>query len=124
MKVLKSSDRQHVARVCCTRAGQVLGLTLWVAQALASPLAVTGMPAPLTSVVGDPLQGLRIAEGREGQCALCHELPGSNVRQSNTAPGLDGVAKRLSSAVLRLRLVDSRQINPYNLIPAYHLTLN
>ena len=82
------------------------------------------MPAPMTLLVGDPLQGLRIAQGREGHCALCHELPGSNVRQSNTAPGLDGVAKRLSSAVLRLRLVDSRQFNPYNLIPAYHLTLN
>jgi sulfur-oxidizing protein SoxX len=82
------------------------------------------MPAPMTLLVGDPLQGLRIAQGREGHCALYRELPGSTVRQGNMAPGLDGVAKRLSSSMLRLWLVDSRQINPYSLIPAYHLTLN
>jgi sulfur-oxidizing protein SoxX len=122
MKALKSSDRQHLARVCCTRAGQVLGLALWAYQALATPVAVTEMPTPLTAVAGDPVQGLRIAQGREGQCALCHGLPGSNVRQGNLGPGLDGVAKRLTPAMLRLRLVDSRQINPDSLMPAYHST--
>ncbi|WP_100173042.1 sulfur oxidation c-type cytochrome SoxX [Limnohabitans sp. 15K] len=81
------------------------------------------MPTPLTSVAGDPVQGLRIAQGREGQCALCHALPGSTVRQGNMAPGLEGVAKRLSPAMLRLRLVDSRQINPDSLMPAYHSTV-
>ena len=80
------------------------------------------MPVPLTSVAGDPVQGLRIAQGREGQCALCHGLPGSTVRQGNIAPGLQGVANRLSPALLRLRLVDSRQINPDSLMPAYHST--
>ena len=86
------------------------------------PAAVAVMPTPLTSVAGDPAQGLRIAQGREGQCALCHGLPGSSVRQGNMGPDLDGVAKRLSPAMLRLRLVDSRLINPDSLMPAYHST--
>jgi sulfur-oxidizing protein SoxX len=106
----------------CTRAGQVLGLALWSAQALATPASFAEMPTPLTTVAGDPVQGLRIAQGREGQCALCHGLPGSSVRQGNLGPGLDGVAKRLSPAMLRMRLVDSRQINPDSLMPAYHST--
>jgi sulfur-oxidizing protein SoxX len=76
----------------------------------------------LTSVPGDPVQGLRIAQGREAQCALCHALPGSTVRQGNIGPGLQGVATRLTPAMLRLRLVDSRQINPASLMPAYHST--
>jgi sulfur-oxidizing protein SoxX len=80
------------------------------------------MPTPLTSVAGDPVQGLRIAQGREAQCALCHALPGSTVRQGNIGPGLEGIAKRSTSAVLRLRLVDSRQINPDSSMPAYHST--
>ena len=122
MKALKSSDRTSAAKAWCRHAGQGAGLVLWAAQVLAAPVASPGLPTPLTSVAADPVQGLRIAQGREAQCVLCHALPGSTVRQGNIGPDLQGVAQRSTPAMLRLRLVDSRQINPDSLMPAYHST--
>ncbi len=122
MKALRSSDRPHASRVGRRLAGQGACLALWAAQVLAAPAASQGLPGPLTALAGDPVNGLRIAQGREAQCALCHALPGSTVRQGNIGPGLQGVAQRLNPAMLRLRLVDSRQINPDTLMPAYHST--
>jgi sulfur-oxidizing protein SoxX len=120
MKVLRSSERHR--RSWRRRAGQGAACTLALALCAAQAWAATGLPTPLTAVPGDPVQGLRIAQGREAQCALCHALPGSTVRQGNIGPGLQGVATRLTPAMLRLRLVDSRQINPASLMPAYHST--
>ena len=122
MKALRSFDRCNAARAWHRRAGQGAGLALWAAQVLAAPVASPGLSTPLTTVAGDPVQGLRIAQGREAQCVLCHALPGSTVRQGNIGPDLQGVAQRSTPAMLRLRLVDSRQINPDSLMPAYHST--
>lgn len=116
MKVLRSSDRLQPA--WRRRAGPGAALVLCAAQAWAA----SGLPTPLTPVPGDPARGLRVAQGREAQCVLCHALPGSTVRQGNIGPDLQGVAKRLTPDVLRLRLVDSRQIHPASLMPAYHST--
>lgn len=120
MKVLRSSDRHH--RPWRSRAGQGAALALALVWSTALVGATPGLPTPLTSQAGDAARGLRLAQGRDAQCALCHALPGSSVRQGNIGPALQGVAQRLTPAMLRLRLVDSRRIHPDTLMPAYHST--
>jgi sulfur-oxidizing protein SoxX len=42
--------------------------------------------------------------------------------QGNLAPSLDDVGQRLTAGQLRLRIVDSRQLNPQTLMPSYFRT--
>ncbi len=84
-----------------------------------------GMP-PLTSTPGDPERGRAIVIDREtGLCLLCHSGPFPEVTfQGDLAPSLEGVGARLDAAALRLRLVDSRRVNPDTIMPPYHSTDN
>jgi sulfur-oxidizing protein SoxX len=90
------------------------------------PFEVVGdaMPAPLTGEPGDPARGRTIvADRRVGLCLLCHSGPFPEERfQGTLAPDLGGVGARLSRGQLRLRLVDSRRLNPDSIMPAYHRT--
>lgn len=122
MKVWKSFESPRSLGAHGRGAALCAALALLDPAVAAAPMAHGGMSEPLTAVAGDPVEGLRIAQGRDAQCALCHTLPGSTVRQGNIAPGLQGVASRLSPALMRLRLVDSRRINPNTLMPAYFST--
>jgi len=81
--------------------------------------------APLTREPGDPSRGRSLVLNRnEGACVLCHAVPGpgpaGNERlMGNIAPTLAGVGAKLSSAQLRLRVVDSTRVNPDTPMPAY-----
>ena len=81
-----------------------------------------GMPQPLTSTPGDALRGRAIAASRQqGLCLLCHSGPFPEERQQgNLAPSLAGAGTRWNEAQLRLRIVDSRRLNPDSLMPALH----
>ncbi len=94
---------------------------LCAAAVLAQP---AGLPEPLTDVPGDAVRGRAIVANRQvGLCLLCHSGPIPEERfQGNLAPSLEGAGSRLSTAQLRLRMVDSRQINPQSIMPAYHRT--
>ncbi|MGL4322586.1 MAG: sulfur oxidation c-type cytochrome SoxX [Beijerinckiaceae bacterium] len=84
------------------------------------------MTASLTGEPGDAARGrIIVADRRKGLCLLCHSGPFPEERfQGTLAPSLSGVGTRMSAAEIRLRLVDSRMINPATIMPAYFSTQN
>jgi sulfur-oxidizing protein SoxX len=82
------------------------------------------IPASLTGAVGDPGRGRAIVGNRQkGLCLLCHAGPFPEERfQGTLAPDLKGAGRRWSEGQLRLRLVDSRRVNPATIMPAYYRT--
>ena len=82
------------------------------------------IPESLTSTRGDPARGRAIVANRQvGLCLLCHSGPFPEERfQGNLAPDLRGAGQRWSEGELRLRIVDSRRINPASIMPAYYRT--
>ena len=69
-------------------------------------------------------KGFQITQSREGQCTLCHRIPNYKGVMGNLGPSLEGVAHRLNELQLRLRLSDSRKINPLTIMPPYFSTDN
>jgi L-cysteine S-thiosulfotransferase len=81
---------------------------------------------PLGGLTGDATRGRAIVANRQqGLCLLCHTGPIAEERfQGNLAPSLAGVGNRLSEGQLRLRMVNSRAINPETIMPGYYQTEN
>jgi sulfur-oxidizing protein SoxX len=88
------------------------------------PYRIVGdaIPEPLTEVPGDAARGRAIVTSRQaGLCLLCHSGPFPEERlQGTLAPTLAGVGARYSEGQLRLRVVDSRRLNPATAMPPYH----
>ena len=82
------------------------------------------IPDPLTGIKGDPARGRAIVVDRQrGLCLLCHSGPFPEQRfQGTLAPDLRGAGARWSEGQLRLRLVDSRRLNPATIMPPYYST--
>jgi sulfur-oxidizing protein SoxX len=106
-------------------AGLFLGAAAAQPAQLAPPPPADGLEAPhtatLTGIMGDAARGRAIVANRQlGLCLLCHQGPfPEETFQGNLAPPLDGAGSRLSVAQLRLRMVDSRRVNPASIMPAY-----
>lgn len=103
--------------------------TLLLALGLAASLPVgasaqDGIATSLTGKPGDPARGRGIVADRtRGLCLLCHTAPIPEERfQGNLAPSLAGAGARSSEAQLRLRMVDSRRLDPDTIMPAYGRT--
>lgn len=96
------------------------------AAALLSGALIVGdaMPAPLTSTPGDPRRGRAIVTSRQqGLCLLCHSGPFPEERfQGTLAPSLAGAGARWTEGQLRLRIFDTRRLNPDSLMPSYGRT--
>jgi sulfur-oxidizing protein SoxX len=90
------------------------------------PYTVVGdaVPAPLVEAPGDPARGRVIVTSRQrGLCLLCHTGPFPEERfQGDLAPSLAGVGSRLSEGQIRLRLIDSRRLDPGSIMPSYYRT--
>ena len=88
------------------------------------PYEIVGdaIPVPLTAAKGDPVRGRAIVVDRQrGLCLLCHAGPFPEQRfQGNLAPDLTGVGARWSEGQLRLKIVDSRRLNPATIMPPYY----
>ncbi|MGL4577160.1 MAG: sulfur oxidation c-type cytochrome SoxX [Burkholderiaceae bacterium] len=76
---------------------------------------------PLTAQPGDAAKGRAIvADRRVGLCLLCHSAPIAEERfQGNLAPDLAGAGTRWKAAQLRLRVADSKRLNPESIMPPY-----
>jgi sulfur-oxidizing protein SoxX len=81
-----------------------------------------GINEPICGLQGDAGRGKEIAtDGSRGNCLACHELPVPGVEAYGTiGPPLSGIASRLSVPVIRLRVVDTRSINPMSIMPGFY----
>jgi L-cysteine S-thiosulfotransferase len=104
-------------------------LAIQVGAAAAAPLLpveIVGdaIPRSLTGEPGDPARGRKLVVDRQhGLCLLCHTGPFPEERfQGTLAPDLRGAGIRWSEGQLRLRIVDSRRLNPETVMPSYYRT--
>ena len=90
------------------------------------PFVVVGdaIPEPLAALRGDPARGRAIVVNRQvGLCLLCHSgsFPEENM-QGTIGTDLRGAGARWSEGQLRLRVVDSRRLDPDTIMPSFYRT--
>jgi|SRR5687767_3716739 len=81
-----------------------------------------GIPEPLSPMPGNAQRGRSLIVAREAaNCVLCHAVPETSLRfAGDVGPSLEGVSRRLSTAQLRLRVVDYARVSPGSAMPSYH----
>ena len=77
---------------------------------------------PLCGLVGDAQRGKKIvSDSHLGNCLACHQLPIPGIEAYGTiGPSLHGVASRFSESQIRVRVVDTRNINPMSIMPGFY----
>ncbi|MFC1589646.1 sulfur oxidation c-type cytochrome SoxX [Pseudomonadota bacterium] len=77
---------------------------------------------PLCGLVGEPQRGKEIvSDSGRGNCLACHQLPIPNIEAYGTiGPPLAGIASRLPTPMIRLRVVDTRKVNPMSIMPGFY----
>ena len=80
------------------------------------------IPEPLSGRTGDPERGKAVVlDPERGNCGICHSVPLPELEfQGDVGPDLAGVGSRYGVGELRLRVVDSKHLNPDSVMPAYH----
>ena len=69
---------------------------------------------------GNIERGKKIFISRRLNCLSCHEAPIIEEKfQGNFGPPLGGVGSRYNKEQLRLRIIDSKSINPDSIMPSY-----
>jgi sulfur-oxidizing protein SoxX len=75
---------------------------------------------PMVAFAGDPAKGKEVVLGRgDGNCLLCHAIPGADRPAGDLGPSLAGVGSRFGPDELRSRLVDASRFNPKSVMPPY-----
>ncbi len=87
----------------------------WTAESLS-------IAAPIGGKRGNAERGRSLSTERDkGNCIACHVLPIPEAEfPGELGPPLIGVGKRLSEGEIRLRVVDSKQVNPFTIMPGYY----
>ena len=69
---------------------------------------------------GNIERGKKIFISRKVNCLSCHEAPIIEEKfQGNFGPPLVGIGSRYNKEELRLRVIDSKSINPNSIMPSY-----
>lgn len=113
----------HSFGVFAAFAGAVIAVSAAASDTALVPFEVVelSIPKPLTETPGDPGRGRALALDRsKGNCITCHEMPVRADFQGNLGPPLDGIGARYEPGELRLRLVDSKRINPDSNMPSFY----
>ncbi len=82
-----------------------------------------GIAKSLTGKPGDPKKGRKLYINRKkGNCLACHTSTdmAKEPFHGNIGPSLDGVGSDMTTAELRLRIVDAKKINPATIMPAFY----
>jgi sulfur-oxidizing protein SoxX len=76
----------------------------------------------LCGLSGDARRGQKIVtDSQQGNCLACHQLPIEGIEAYGTiGPPLQGIASRLTEAQIRVRIVDTRNINPMSIMPGFY----
>ena len=76
----------------------------------------------LCGYIGNAERGRAIAsDGSSGNCLACHQLPIDGIEAYGTiGPPLAGIGSRQSEGFIRLRVVDTRNINPMSIMPGFY----
>ena len=85
-------------------------------------LADYAIAKPLCGLAGDAARGKAISsDGSRGNCLACHQLPIPDVEAYGTiGPPLTAIGARLTEGQIRLRVVDTRKINPMSIMPGFY----
>ena len=77
---------------------------------------------PLCGLTGDAGSGKNIvSSSNKGNCVACHQLPIEGIEAYGTiGPPLVGIGSRLPKGFIRLRVIDTRKINPLSIMPGYY----
>jgi sulfur-oxidizing protein SoxX len=77
---------------------------------------------PLCGLDGDALRGKQVvSDSHLGNCLACHQLPIPGIEAYGTiGPPLQGIASRFNEAQIRVRIVDTRNINPMSIMPGFY----
>lgn len=76
----------------------------------------------LTGQPGDPANGRKVAINRKlGNCLACHVLPiAEQPFHGEVGPDISGAGGNLSEGEIRLRIVNSKALNPDTIMPAFY----
>jgi sulfur-oxidizing protein SoxX len=76
----------------------------------------------LCGLAGNAGRGkLIVSDSNKGNCLACHQLPIEGIEAYGTiGPPLEGVGARLTEGFIRLRVVDTRNINPMSIMPGFY----
>ena len=72
---------------------------------------------------GNPSKGREVVMAKgDGNCLLCHAIPGADRPAGNIGPSLADVGAKMSEAEIRRRIADPAQFNPDTVMPPYGST--
>lgn len=77
---------------------------------------------PLCGLQGDAVRGRAIViDTHGGNCLACHAMPiPEEALHGTIGPPLSGLASRMTTAQIRMHMVDQRQFNPATIMPGFY----